>query len=361
MLSITPPVEELVPSHKIRCAQLNCGAVFTNAGNYELHMLKKHNVTLVKPNQSNLFYCPEANCAYNVKNNSKHFKNLKYLRQHYQKVHMSKVYICPDCEKGFSTASRLKAHTQKECGILFVCSDCGTTYATNEALLTHIKRKGHSANKVSKLATTKTKFQNKVLNAKNKGKNNNKMSTKEQETQTEDTQTTKASQIGSSQTETFCINSEASISNDLNIIQSILRDIETQTDASEKSDMDKMLAQSSHTHTQTCEDIFLDICMADMKKQPNWLALPMNNDKNPYVSTATSPTAYIPDELFVSTETQTSFTQCLMDSRANGAENTFGSLCNTQYTQTCDTLLDGLFGVQDNDLIANFTSAYTQT
>lgn len=65
--------------------------------------------------------------------------------------------------------------------------------------------------------------------------------------------------------------------------------------------------------------------------------------------------------MLVSTETQTSFTQCLLECNETTTMSNNTTSDITQYTQTCDTLLDGLFGSQANDLIGNFRSTYTQT
>lgn len=166
------------------------------------------------------------------------------------------------------------------------------------------------------------------------------------------------------------------ISNALDEIHSLLRDIETQTEpflsssnAENHNYFDQMLAQSSHMYTQTCDDLLTELGLADIQTQTNWPSSPDPHNENnnvQFTSTATSTNPCMHDELLVSTETQTSFEQCLLNSRTDTGTSTppvtFVSLYHTQHTQTCDPLLESFdFGGQASDLIDGFHSTYTQT
>lgn len=134
-----------------------------------------------------------------------------------------------------------------------------------------------------------------------------------------------------------------------------LCDIETQTEKFSTNILDQMLY--SHMHTQTCDEFLSELGLSDIQTQTNLPddkdGLGESSDQNAYGITTSGPH----DEMLVSTETQTSFTQCLLEYNEAGT-NSNGI---TQHTQTCETLLEGLFGGQDNDFIGNFQSTYTQT
>lgn len=166
------------------------------------------------------------------------------------------------------------------------------------------------------------------------------------------------------------------LNNTLDDIHSFLRDIETQTEpfvsssasAENQNYFDQMLAQSSHMYTQTCDDFLTELGLSDIQTQTNWPSSDNHSDTScvQFTSTATSTNPCIHDELLVSTETQTSFTQCLLNSCADSGNSTppvtFGSLYHTQHTQTCDPLLESFdFCGQASDLIDGFQSTYTQT
>lgn len=146
----TPPVDLLKPFHEIKCTQPECGSIFTNQSNYEMHLEKHHRLPPpAKLSYSRLFYCPGDNCVYNYgKSKGKHFKNFKYLRQHYQKVHLIKSFKCEECHKAFATEAQLSKHQKNLCGRKFICNDCNWSYDSMEALLTHGKRKGHNVKEI---------------------------------------------------------------------------------------------------------------------------------------------------------------------------------------------------------------------
>ncbi|XP_061386885.1 zinc finger protein 148 [Musca vetustissima] len=353
---------------------------------------------------------------------------MKYLRQHYQKVHLAKNFVCDDCGKAFSLDSQLRKHKRDVCGKAFACRECGWPYESLEALLTHGKRKGHNVKEV----ITITKREGRLpVNPKSGGggkfrqqstkataaadspmemmpmvDNKDKMMSKQTEeeingnyqlpaTPSSSTSSTSTVEVNlcptqmSAGVQTECFpelmhspntTTSQDISNALDEIHSLLRDIETQTEPPLLTDnqsnenqnyLDQMLAaaQSAHMYTQTCDDFLSELGLADIQTQTNWPSPQRNvEEKLQYTSTATSTNPCIHDELLVSTETQTSFTQCLLNSCTDTGTSTppvsFGSLYHTssQHTQTSDPYLESFdFGGQASDLMDGFQSTYTQT
>ena len=142
--SVCPSPEELgVITNNVKCDK--CGLVFQNEPRYRLHDLKVHqHKNLDKTIRENVqYHCPIESCIYSPKA-ERHFSSMKYLKQHYLKVHAKRTYACTRCEKSFSTEAAKEGHT-RVCGIEFVCS-CSKTYTSYEALLTHAKRSLHAIN-----------------------------------------------------------------------------------------------------------------------------------------------------------------------------------------------------------------------
>ncbi|KAF3426128.1 hypothetical protein E2986_01857 [Frieseomelitta varia] len=142
--TICPSPEELsVITNNVKCDK--CGLVFKNGPRYRLHDLKVHQrKNLDKTIKENVqYHCPVESCIYAPKA-ERHFSTMKYLKQHYLKVHAKKTYACTRCEKSFSTESAKEGH-MRICGIEFACS-CSKTYTSYEALLTHAKRALHTIN-----------------------------------------------------------------------------------------------------------------------------------------------------------------------------------------------------------------------
>lgn len=75
-------------------------------------------------------------------NSNRFFKNMKYLKQHFLKVHAEKNFYCEMCKKGYSTEAAKKKHVRM-CGVKFMCS-CNYSYDSYEALITHAKRHQHT-------------------------------------------------------------------------------------------------------------------------------------------------------------------------------------------------------------------------
>nr|XP_053628553.1 uncharacterized protein LOC128685936 [Cherax quadricarinatus] len=89
------------------------------------------------------YHCPVVSCVYHsdfgVK--AKHFPKLKYLKQHYLKVHAARSHAC-DCGQAFSTEALLARH-RRTCGVKLLCV-CGSIFNAIETLQTHARRSGHT-------------------------------------------------------------------------------------------------------------------------------------------------------------------------------------------------------------------------
>jgi len=155
--SMIPVIERIYPKASELSEILNynpcpeCGEVFHNPPNLEMHLAKYHRRESARPPPPpspviKQYYCPEAGCKYSGHLSKefgvKFFTQHKYLKQHYIKVHMEKKFICDQCGKGFATLQLRRRHLE-ECGVKFVCS-CGAEYNTIAALLTHASRKRHT-------------------------------------------------------------------------------------------------------------------------------------------------------------------------------------------------------------------------
>lgn len=149
---IYPTVEELeLMCTSVRCTQADCSAVFQSSSNLNMHLIKHHKIDsdkLTKRLGKCEYYCPVKPCAYH-EDSKKYFSKLKYLKQHYFKVHAAKKFDCKSCSKKFGTETLRNLHV-RECGKSFTCT-CGAIYNSSEAILTHCKRKGgtHSRLKVA--------------------------------------------------------------------------------------------------------------------------------------------------------------------------------------------------------------------
>ncbi|KAF6202617.1 hypothetical protein GE061_003016 [Apolygus lucorum] len=129
-----------------------CHMVFPNRTSCELHQIKKHNKKSdfldKKPKGEFRYYCPLTGCKYNKMpgrhlDSMRYFTKMKYLQQHYNKIHAKKNFVCSECKKSFPSSIQLSSHKLKECGIEFSCIQCNTSFKSKEALLTHCSRTGH--------------------------------------------------------------------------------------------------------------------------------------------------------------------------------------------------------------------------
>ncbi|XP_046396842.1 uncharacterized protein LOC124163795 [Ischnura elegans] len=142
------PSELSFINKNIPCPEEGCGSTFLSSSNLEMHLSKHHKKRsdgLNKRDHLNKmncqYHCPVGSCLYNI-NSDRHFTHIKYLKQHYLKVHAEKKFLCKKCDKGFSTEAACNVHT-RICGMKFTCS-CGCNYMSYEALITHAKRKNHT-------------------------------------------------------------------------------------------------------------------------------------------------------------------------------------------------------------------------
>lgn len=87
------------------------------------------------------YYCNMPECSYFLNSGKdKYFKERKLLNQHFNKVHLDKIYCCLQCSLTFSTPTSLERHS-KSCNVSFLCQVCNKSYDTNEKLLVHLLRK----------------------------------------------------------------------------------------------------------------------------------------------------------------------------------------------------------------------------
>lgn len=130
-------------NNNIKCLEEGCDSCFTSESNLSMHMLKCHEKKdLPIKTTDNFIYhhhCPDTDCVYHA---LRHFKKMKYLKQHYLKVHAEKSFLCETCNKGFATQAIKNTHSDI-CGINFTCLDCTKKYPSYESLLTHSRRKKH--------------------------------------------------------------------------------------------------------------------------------------------------------------------------------------------------------------------------
>ncbi|XP_030766110.1 gastrula zinc finger protein xFG20-1 [Sitophilus oryzae] len=135
-----PTVEECQRNNKVTCPIEACGGIFKSQSNLHLHIQQTHKKTGLKPSDvEKQYFCPEKSCRWS---NSKYFKNMKSLRQHYFKVHIKKTYSCSNCEKSFTTDVLLERHGEF-CNVEFNCLDCKSSYDCYNTLRTHCRRKRH--------------------------------------------------------------------------------------------------------------------------------------------------------------------------------------------------------------------------
>lgn len=165
-------------NNKVQCTEEGCDSIFTSESNLLMHMVKCHErkeLTLKNDKIILHHHCPEITCIYHA---IRHFKKLKYLKQHYLKVHAERNYFCETCNKGFSTSAIKNSHSEI-CGVIFTCLQCPNTYTSYESLITHGRRKNHSisdrsvfikSNKTGKSKISNHNYKTKVYNNNNNTK-----------------------------------------------------------------------------------------------------------------------------------------------------------------------------------------------
>lgn len=137
----TPDVAELLPERQYRCEHCS-DQVFGNQSHYQLHLRRRHklNATSHQADVSS-YHCPVDKCVYHAdREGGRGFANLRFLRQHYQKIHMTKEYKCNECNETFLLERHLEKH---QCCAVYSCAVCGLTYTSKASLQTHMRRKNH--------------------------------------------------------------------------------------------------------------------------------------------------------------------------------------------------------------------------
>ncbi|XP_017780327.1 PREDICTED: ATM interactor-like [Nicrophorus vespilloides] len=144
-IKIYPTAEELsTVATLLYCTEEGCTKLFKSQSNLNLHLAKSHKIKhcvnglLKKPNILKEFYCPDKECMIL----GKHFKTSKLLKQHFQKVHVQKSFICEKCDKAFVSNNHKATHLEY-CGTKFVCKLCSSSYDNYDSLLAHGRRKKH--------------------------------------------------------------------------------------------------------------------------------------------------------------------------------------------------------------------------
>ncbi|XP_069113221.1 ATM interactor-like [Argopecten irradians] len=134
----------------VPCPIQNCGQILPTTSCLRMHVRKTHGIEQESSTFNNgnhnadfptEFHCPLTSCPYNI-SSPRHFKSMKLLKQHYNKVHAEKKYKCGKCDAAFGL-SRDKERHESRCGIVYKCGTCQCPYTTREAMLTHCQRKSH--------------------------------------------------------------------------------------------------------------------------------------------------------------------------------------------------------------------------
>lgn len=329
-IKICPREEELLSTYSYTCSEQSCvGQQFVSSSNLSMHMKKHHNKSepSLDPNTRREFYCPQVHCCYNVESTpALFFSSKKYLRQHWQKVHAEKKFDCAKCPKKFATSS-LKDNHERNCGV-FECPQCLWQFKAKETLTSHMRRKGHTFPEEGKecVVGPKRKRQKTKAPKKKELMQSHKTSSVNVGTQTQlKSDMLKRQQTPSQHTEgsaekaashDFIDNqSQTMLNGDLIALSddsfSCFNNVdrvnhtETQTDVfdgilentpgSGGNTMDNLdaIIYSNDMYTQTCNNIIKELLMNDIETQTMW---------NKTVDRESD---------FVSTETQTTFTQCL--------------------------------------------------
>ncbi|XP_064547328.1 MDS1 and EVI1 complex locus protein EVI1-A [Drosophila montana] len=137
----TPDIKELLPVRQYRCEHCS-DQVFGNQSHYYLHLRRRHKLTAIKNDMAiSAYHCPVEKCIYHARcEGGRGFANLRFLRQHYQKIHMAKEFKCTECNETFLLARHLEKH---QCCSVYQCPACELTYTSKASLQTHMRRKNH--------------------------------------------------------------------------------------------------------------------------------------------------------------------------------------------------------------------------
>ncbi|KAH8369678.1 hypothetical protein KR093_000590 [Drosophila rubida] len=392
----TPDVAELLPDRKYRCELCN-DQVFGNQSHYQLHLRRRHKVNTTN-NQAeiNSYHCPVEKCIYHAaRTGSRGFANLRFLRQHYQKIHMLKEFKCNECNETFLLERHLKKH---QCCSVYPCAVCGLTYSSKASLQTHMRRKGHLD--VSSSAETASSKQSSskvplptlqswkrtqqdadnVEKSSTTAENNEKISKLTELPQQASCYylptieipyvvklpvNAPEQQVTQQETETVSNVEPPSTDNELPIpsftdeeVERLLRDMETQTDDVDLDTLDMhnevLVPLLRNIQTQTLDNRHHQGTMTELDLEPQE---EYNNTTAENGNYATYPEQ---DQIFglqtsahMHTQTCDELFEELGLSHIQTQTHCPDGLYNTQHTQTCDEMLD--------EFLENFQSTCTQT
>lgn len=374
-----------------------CLTEFKNISNLEFHLLKHHGLRReTSPNVIKQFYCPDRDCMYNVEQEKpKYFTSLKYVKQHYLKVHKARTIKCgtSGCEKLFPTVALKESH-EKICGKKFTCNVCNWEYSSREALLTHFRRKNHQnvikENKVSE----ELKFVNKLPKLRPKPiiqlliNYNNNITTFNQSVQTEaiqiiDVVADKKNFKRQHQSQTTQTNAAVTNSNK----KKLRSNTETQTLNATPKNIENILSDTYHiVDTPVTEGVNPNTDTEVTKIEQQQLHLHLDNqqlgdtlinnssqtdDISQQQSKKEHYNNYFDDSLscfginqfdvngLCTIETQTDLNQLLCDGNDNDSVHSDPMLYSHMYTQTCDDILSELgLGLTDIQTQTNWTTDY---
>lgn len=349
----------MMPVREHRCDRCP-NLVFGNQSHYQLHLRQRHKV-VIAPDQNGKvteFHCPVEKCIYHVDTKGvRSFSSLRLLRQHYQKSHLDKKYMCQECGEKFLLQRHLEKHQCSE----HKCPVCELTYNSKAGLRTHMRRKNHfveeeESDKVAipTLATwKKLNPQPEPIPVIEMVSSNPEVSTETPLEEPEEhilcflpivdveySDMQLQSQKLDMETQTEEVDDLEEIKNE--VLAPLLRDIQTQTPAT---------CGDIGTMTDDFPDDLQPMEEQHHQQQPNAApvesSFPAYHENEPMFGLQTSAHMYTQtcDELFEELglshiQTQTHWPD---------------GLYNTQHTQTCDEMLDEL------EFLENFQSTYTQT
>ncbi|KAL1517351.1 hypothetical protein ABEB36_001123 [Hypothenemus hampei] len=139
-LKIYPTIEKCQIRNKVICSINGCSATFISESNLQMHLKVTHKTGCIKESPKEKWYfCPSKQCPWG---HSKHFLNMKSLRQHFLKMHSFKPYLCDQCQKSFARETFFEKH-KEYCNVWFKCLNCDASYGNYDTLQTHCRRKRH--------------------------------------------------------------------------------------------------------------------------------------------------------------------------------------------------------------------------
>ncbi|KAJ0169450.1 hypothetical protein K1T71_015037 [Dendrolimus kikuchii] len=116
----------------------SCQEKYLKRKNLQLHLNRVHSKRDF--NIDIKYFCHYSNCNYGIELEQKFFSGRKYLNQHFNKIHKSKLFVCDFCKLSFAVNSDYTRHL-KSCNLKFTCDICQTDYKTHDRLLVHLMRR----------------------------------------------------------------------------------------------------------------------------------------------------------------------------------------------------------------------------